>query len=119
MSDRVARLAELRRQRNGLPNDDFKTGSVNSVVPEISHHSNANATEMLSALHNETQEPQHEASDDALEEDNGYNSDMKRDIAPLLVKAERKTDAALNRLILKRYQETQQQAAQAQENPKT
>ncbi|PSK40790.1 hypothetical protein C7M61_000445 [Candidozyma pseudohaemuli] len=119
MSDRVARLAELRRQRNGQPNQDVNSSSVNALAPETGHQSIGSATETLSALPNETQEPKHEASDDAMEEDNGYNSDLKRDIAPLLAKAERKTDAALNRLILKRYQDSQQQAAQAQEIPKT
>lgn len=109
MSDRVARLAQLRKQRDGEPAQELNLNNATSEKPRFE---NQGPTTAPSSSPEAIEESKQGTADDAMEEDNGYNSDLKRDIAPYLAKAERRTEAAINRYILKSYLEKQEAATQ-------
>lgn len=107
MTDRVARLAQLRKQRDGEP---AQGSTLNNVVEKSGFENQGTAIASSSSEANEGSEQG--TADVDMEDDNGYNSDLKRDIAPYLAKAEKRTEAAINRYILKSYQKKQEGAAQ-------
>lgn len=116
MSDRVARLAEIRRNRDGNGSNTIQdAGNNQQNILERSEESIAHPDTNDSALAETSgglQDPQDrgEQSNEPREMQptykNSYNSDLKHDIAHYLTRAQRETEAALNRHIVKKAHET-------------
>lgn len=121
MSDRVARLAELRRQRDGevkieVEHDQLNQEKAESAEPsprvtDLTHTSlrkeSTKSEEHEVQRSPEVKENQGASEDVIMDEPSQYNSDLKQDIASYLAKAERNTETAINRLALRKYQEAQ------------
>ncbi|PVH19352.1 hypothetical protein CXQ85_003191 [Candidozyma haemuli] len=105
MSDRVARLAELRRQRDGEVKIEVEHDQSNQEKAESAEPSPSEEHEVQRSP--EVKENQGASEDVIMDEPSQYNSDLKQDIASYLAKAERNTETAINRLALRKYQEAQ------------
>ncbi|QRG36618.1 hypothetical protein FDK38_000969 [Candidozyma auris] len=115
MSDTVAKLAAIRKQRDSKKSNDavdeinftkveFDTSSVPERDEPQKEPSNMfEGTELSKHLVREDE--QHRSSTkNATSDGHGYNSDLKADIAAYLAKAERGTERAIYRLIYEKYQ---------------